>query len=325
VLMLKFITGARIGTIDEYFVSTLNTGDTFFFGGRALKLVKVKGTDVLVRRSGAKKGKIPSWHGGTLPLSVQLSIGLRDVLDDLKHGNYTDAELEKLAPLGEVQARRSAIPGREELLVEYFQDKEGYHLLMYPCEGRGIHEGLANLIAWRIGQFAPMTFTLASNDYGFEMLSDMPIPIEEALGSGLFDTNGLGPDLEASLNATEMASRRFRDIATIAGLIFKGYPGKQKKEKHLQSSSKLFFDVFSQYEPNNLLLTQAYDEVMTFQLEEARLRTALERINGQTILFTQPAKATPFSFSLIVSRLREKISSEKLADRVKRMRLALVR
>jgi len=325
VMMLKYVRGGRIGTIDEYFISSLKTGDTFFFAGRSLKLVKVKGTEALVRKSSAKKGKVPSWQGGTMPLSMQMSTGLRQALDDLKHENYHDAELAKLGPLRDLQMQRSAIPAVDELLIEYFHDREGYHLLMYPAEGRGLHEGLANLITYRISQFAPLSFTVASNDYGFEMLSDMPIPIEEALGSGLFDTNGLGPDLEASLNATEMASRRFRDIAAIAGLIFKGYPGKQKKEKHLQSSSKLFFDVFSQYEPNNLLLTQAYDEVMTFQLEEARLRTALERINGQTILFTQPAKATPFSFSLIVSRLREKISSEKLADRVKRMRLALVR
>ena len=230
-----------------------------------------------------------------------------------------------MQPLRDIQARRSAIPNQEELLIEYFLDREGYHLIMYPCEGRGIHEGLASLFAYRIGQFAPITFTIANNDYGFELLSDQPIPIEEALGSGLFDTGGLQEDLEAGINATEMASRRFRDIAAISGLIFKGYPGKQKKEKHLQSSSKLFFDVFRDYEPDNLLLTQAYDEIMTFQLQEERLRAALERINQQSILFQQPRKATPFSFALIVDRMREKLTSEKLEDRIKRMRLALVR
>jgi len=325
VMMLKYLRGGRIGTIDEYFISSLKIGDTFFFAGRSLKLVKVKGLEALVKKSTAKKGKVPSWHGGTLPLSTQMSTGLRQALDDLKHENYHDAELKKLAPLRDLQAKRSAIPGNDELLIEYFHDREGYHLLMYPADGRGLHEGLATLIAYRISQFAPLSMTIASNDYGFELLSDQEIPIQEALGSGLFESSNLNTDLEASLNANEMASRRFRDIATIAGLIFKGYPGKQKKEKHLQSSSKLFFDVFSQYEPNSLLLNQAYDEVMTFQLQEERLRNALDRINSQTILFQQPVKATPFGFSLIVSRLREKMSSEKLADRIKRMRLSLVK
>ncbi|WP_420458851.1 ligase-associated DNA damage response DEXH box helicase [Neolewinella sp.] len=324
-VMLKYMTGGYIGSIEEYFISSLKPGDTFWFAGRSLKFVKLKGTDALVKRSNAKKGKVPSWRGGRMQLSSQLSEFLRRAMEQLKLEDYHDAELTKLTPLRNIQMRRSAVPATDELLIEYFQDREGYHLVMYPCEGRGIHEGLSSLVAYRIGQFAPLTFTIAMNDYGFELLCDQPIPIEEALGSGLFDATDLTHDLNAGINATEMAKRRFRDIAAIAGLIFKGYPGKQKKEKHLQSGSQLFFDVFTDYEPGNLLLQQAYDEIMTFQLQEARLRDALDRINGQTILFKQPTKATPFSFSLIVDRLRERISSETLQDRVKRMRLALVR
>ncbi len=324
-LMIKYLRGGYIGSIEEYFVSSLKPGDTFWFAGRSLQFVKVKGTEALVRKSNSKKGKVPSWRGGRMQLSSQLSHYLRLAMQELKLEDYHDAELAKLAPLRDTQVRRSAIPASDELLIEYFHDREGYHLVMYPCEGRGIHEGLSSLIAYRIGQFAPLTFTIAMNDYGFELMSDQPIPIEEALGSDLFNLTELTHDLNAGINATEMAKRRFRDIAAIAGLIFKGYPGKQKKEKHLQSGSQLFFEVFTDYEPNNLLLQQAYDEIMTFQLQEARLREALARINGQTILFQTPPKATPFSFSLIVDRLRERISSESLADRIKRMRLALVR
>ena len=325
VLMVKYLRGGYIGTVEEYFISSLKVGDNFWFAGRTLKLVKVKGTEVLVRRSKAKKGKVPTWMGARMQLSNQLSSELREAMHHLKVGNYHDPELAKLAPLGEVQATRSAIPARNELLIEYFQDQEGYHLLMYPSEGRGIHHGLSSLIAYRIGQFTTISFTIAINDYGFELLSDQPIPIEEALGSDLFSITDLSQDINAGINATDMAGRRFRDIASIAGLLFKGYPGKQKKEKHLQSSSRLFFDVFTQYDPQNLLLSQAYDEVMTFQLQEARLRAALERINQQEIVFRAPAKATPFSFALLVDRWREKMSSERLEDRIKRMRLALVR
>ncbi|MEL7159904.1 MAG: helicase-related protein, partial [Bacteroidota bacterium] len=325
VLMVKYLRGAYIGTVEEYFISSLKVGDVFWFAGRTLKLVKVKGTEVLVRRSKAKKGKVPTWMGARMQLSSQLSSELREAMDHLKRGDLRDPELAKLAPLGEVQAQRSEIPGNDELLIEYFMDGEGYHLLMYPCEGRGIHHGLSSLIAYRIGQFATITFTIAINDYGFELLSDQPIPIEEALGSDLFGVAELSHDINAGINATDMASRRFRDIAAIAGLIFKGYPGKQKKEKHLQSNSRLFFEVFTQYDPQNLLLTQAYDEVMTFQLQEARLREALDRINAQTIVYRTPEKATPFSFALLVDRWREKMSSERLEDRIKRMRLALVR
>jgi ATP-dependent Lhr-like helicase len=176
------------------------------------------------------------------------------------------------------------------------------------------------LMAYRISKIKPITFSIAMNDYGFELLSDQAIPVEEALEENLLGVENLLQDIQASINATEMARRKFRDIATIAGLIFKGFPGQPIKERHLQSSTQLFFDVFNDYEAHNLLLRQAYEEVMDFQLEEARLRKALDRINHQKIVLTKPEKPTPFAFPIMVDRLsREKLTSEKLEDQVKRM------
>src|SRR5687768_4287209 len=156
------------------------------------------------------------------------------------------------------------------------------------------------------------------NDYGFELLSDQPIPIEEAIETNILGSDNLMNDIQASINSTEMARRKFRDIAAISGLVFKGYPGKPVKDKHLQSSSQLFFNVFNDYEAHNLLLRQAYEEVMDFQLEEARLRRALERIASQKITITHPEKPTPFAFPIMVDRLREKLTSEKLEDRIRK-------
>ena len=207
--------------------------------------------------------------------------------------------------------------------MEYFNDKEGWHLLCYPFEGRAVHEGLSALMAWRLSRIQPITFSIAVNDYGFELLSDMPIPVEEALQGGLFSTENLSADIQAGLNGVEMARRRFRDIAAIAGLVFKGFPGRQKKDRHLQAGSQLFFSTFMDYEPGNLLLRQAFEEVLAFQLEEDRLRIALHRIAGSTIFLEKPTKATPFAFPIIVDRLRERLSSEKLEDRIARMKLKL--
>jgi ATP-dependent Lhr-like helicase len=119
-----------------------------------------------------------------------------------------------------------------------------------------------------------------------------------------------------------MASRKFRDIASISGLIFKGFPGRYQKDKDLQNSSHLLFEVFSNYDTQNLLLRQAYDEVQDFQLEFARLRQALKRIQGQKILICEPGRPTPLSFPIMVDRLREKMSNEKLEDRIRKMTLA---
>ena len=236
-----------------------------------------------------------------------------------------EPELAKLGPLFRIQMERSIIPSQDELLIEYFKSREGYHLVFYPFEGHLVHEGLGSLFAYRIAQLTPISFTIAKNDYGFELLSETEIPIERALEEGLFSTKHLARDVQASINEAELAKRVFRDIASISGLIFKGFPGNQKKDRHLQASSQLFFDVFSDYDSDNLLLVQAYDEVMTFQLEEARLRQTFQRINQQKIVLTRPAKATPFSFPIIVDRLRGKLSSEKLEDRIARMKVQLVK
>lgn len=258
-----------------------------------------------------------------MPLSSQLSEMIRNKIDEVVKGTARDPEMIFLKPLFELQKLRSHLPGKKEFLIEYVETTEGFHVLMYPFEGRFVHEGMAALVAHRIAQIQPITFSIAMNDYGFELLSDQPIPIEEAIETNVLGSDDLMHDIQASINATEMARRKFRDIAAISGLVFKGYPGKPVKDRHLQSSSQLFFNVFHDYEAHNLLLRQAYEEVMDFQLEEARLRKALERISQQKIILARSDKPTPFAFPIMVDRMREKLSSEKIEDRIRKMALQL--
>ena len=320
-LFVRFVSGKYLGTIEEYFISRLNPGDVFWFAGRNLELVRIKEMEAQVRKSNKKSGAVPSWQGGRMPLSSQMSEMIRVKLDEVVRGVEKDDELIFLRPLFQLQKDRSHLPAKDEFLIEYFKSTEGYHVLMYPFEGRFVHEGIAALMAYRIAQIQPITFSIAMNDYGFELLSDQPIPIEEAVETNVLGVEDLLKDIQASINSTEMARRKFRDIAAISGLVFKGYPGKPVKDRHLQSSSQLFFNVFHDYEAHNLLLQQAFEEVMDFQLEEARLRRALERIAHQKIIITRPAMPTPFAFPIMVDRMREKLTSEKLEDRIKRMAL----
>lgn len=320
-LYVKFVTGKYLGTIEESFISRLNPGDVFWFAGKSLELVRIKEMEVHVRKSNRAKGLVPSWQGGRMPLSSQMSAMIRLKIDEVVRGVEYDEEMKFLRPLFQLQKHRSHLPASDEFLIEYFESTEGYHVILYPFEGRFVHEGMAALMAHRIAQIRPITFSIAMNDYGFELLSDQPIPIEEAVETNMLGVGKLMSDIQASINSTEMARRKFRDIAAISGLVFKGYPGKPVKDRHLQSSSQLFFNVFHDYEAHNLLLRQAYEEVMDFQLEEARLRNALERINHQKIIITYPDKPTPFAFPIIVDRLREKLTSEKLEDRIKKMAL----
>ncbi len=318
-LQVKYLSGKHLGTIEEYFISRLAPGDTFWFAGRVLELVRIKDMEAHVRKSTRKSGRVPSWMGGRMPLSSQLGAHIREKLNEVANEKIVDAELQFLAPLFALQNQRSHLPASDDFLIEQFTTSEGYHLLMYPFEGRFVHEGMAALIAWRLARLRPLTFSLAMNDYGFELLSDKEIPLEEALEMHLFDTTNLLQDIQASMNAGEMARRKFRDIAAIAGLMFKGFPGRPVRDRHLQATAGLFFQVFQEYEAHNLLFRQAYEEVMDFQLEEQRLRQALQRINRQKIILKRPEKPTPFAFPVMVDRLRELLTTEQLKDRIWRM------
>jgi len=318
-MKVKWISGGYVGVIEEWFISKLKPGDVFSLAGRNLELVSIKDMTVQVRKSNAKKSIIPSWMGGRMPLSANLGALLRKKLTDASKDNTTDLILQKLQPIFALQQSISAIPDKDELLIELIHTKDGYHLFCHTFEGRLVNEAMAAVLAWRISGKHPITFSFAMNDYSFELLSDQPIPIDGENVYELFSAENLTQDIQRSVNATEMAKRKFRDIAVIGGLVFQGMPGEQKKARHLQSSASLLFNVFMEYDAANILLRQAFQEVMDSQMEEMRLREMLRRIANSRIIITHPDKLTPFSFPVKVDSMRESMSSEKLEDRIRKM------
>jgi len=319
-IKVKFLGGKNIGTVEESFIGRLHPGDVFGLAGLNLELIKMELMTAYVRKSPNKKGMIPSWGGGRLPLSAQLGDVLREKIYEASE-NSEHIEIRTLMPLFELQKERSIVPKADEFLIEKFTSDEGVHVLCYPFEGRFVHEGMAVLLAHRLAHIGKFSFSIAMNDYGFELLSDQDIPIELAIDSDIFSTEHLLNDIQTSINSNEMARRKFRDIATIAGLVFTGFPGAGKADRHLQSSSQLFFEVFTEQEPNHLLLRQAFEEVFEFQLEQTRMRRALERIQTQRIILKYPEKPTPFAYPIMSERIRDSYSNESLDDRVKKMTL----
>ena len=327
-LKVKLMNGKFIGVIEEWFISRLEPGTVFTIAGRNVELIAINEMNILVKQSSSKKSIVPSWNGGRMSLTANLGKVLRETFNKAESiitaKKRHEPELNALASLFQLQKQLSHIPLENELLIEQIEDKDGFHLLVYPFEGRQVHEAMSAIIAYRIGKIIPITFSIAMNDYGFELLSDQAIPVNDNNVFELFTTENLLNDIHKSVNSAEMAKRKFRDIAVIGGLIFQGYPGEQKKARHLQSSASLLFKVFSEYESNNLLLRQAYQEVMDQQMEEVRLRNALQRIHQNKIIITFPEKLTPLSFPIIVDGLnRNNLSSEKIEDRIKRMQQQL--
>ena len=320
-LKVRYQKGGYLGTVEEWFVAKLKPGDVFTFSGRNLELIRMHNMEVIVRKSKSKKSRIPSWMGGRMSFSAHLSDLLKKALFDQR--NQDTPEFKALAPVFYQQQRESVIPQPHQFLIERFQTREGYHTVFYPFEGYAIHEAMASLMAYRISLLSPITFSMSFNDYGFELLSDQPFAKDDFLDNNLLTLNHLNEDLEKSINVSEMARRRFRDIAVISGLVFQGFPSKPIKAKHLQSGSQLFYDVFKDYEPDNLLYQQALEETFDHGMERGRMTQVFENIASQEIVWRDCSQPTPFSFPLITDRIRSKLSSESVEDRIKKMYLQL--
>ncbi|GGE63543.1 ligase-associated DNA damage response DEXH box helicase [Massilia psychrophila] len=324
-VQVKYMTGGRIGSVEESFVGRLKAGDHFLFGGKILEFVRLHEMTAFVKRATGKRGAVSRWQGTKMPMSSELAHAALDQLRLAAEGRFIGPEMEALRPLIEIQQRWSALPTTDTLVVENMKSREGHHLFVYPFAGRSVHMGLASLFAWRIGQQQPITFSIAINDYGFELLSFEPVDwttiFTGATGRdvALLGTERLLEDVLESLNATQLSQQRFREVARIAGLVFQGYPGQPKSARQVQASSSLFFEVFRKHDAGNLLLTQAQREVLEQELELTRLRDTLGELHGRAIAYRDVRRATPFGFALMVERFREKVSTEKLSDRVARM------
>ncbi|MBK5005831.1 ligase-associated DNA damage response DEXH box helicase [Pseudomonas sp. S32] len=310
--------GKGLGSVEEAFIARLRPGDTFVFAGRVLELVRVENMTAYVRRSTARKAAVARWNGGRMPLSSELADALVQQLDAAAHGRYDGPEMRAVRPLLALQAHWSSLPTCTTLLAETFKSRQGWHLFMYPFAGRMANMGLANLIAWRVSREQPLSVSIAVNDYGFELLSPGQVDWATYLPRALSPEHLLD-DVLASLNAGEMALRRFREIAQISGLVFGGYPAAQKSMRQIQASSGLFYEVFRKHDAGNLLLGQARDEVLNEELEIERLHRQLLKMAGLKLDLQVLERTGPLAFALLVEGMRETLSTEKLADRIARM------
>jgi ATP-dependent Lhr-like helicase len=318
-MTVRYLRGRALGTVEESFVARLRPGDRFVFAGTPLEFVRLRDLTAWVRKAPSPKGAIPRWAGARMPLSTELAAAVRQKLEEARTGRCAGPEMQAVAPVLEQQALISRIPALDELLVERFRSREGHHLFVYPFEGRLVHEGLSALFAYRMAQLRPISFSFASNDYGFELLAPEQAPFEEAVDAGLLSGTHLLHDVLASLNAAELARRQFREIARVAGLVFTGYPGRDKTLKQVQASASLLYDVFTRYDPDNLLVHQAQREVLERQLEQTRLGHCMARLAASRLTVVELERPSPLAFPILVDRNREQVSSEKAADRVKRM------
>jgi ATP-dependent helicase Lhr and Lhr-like helicase len=320
-IQVKYQSGSKIGNMEEGFIARLRRGDHFYFAGRLLEFVRVQDMVAYVKKpeSRRKNGTVPVWSGSKMPLSTELGQAVLEMMQRAAQGDFVEPELRAARPMLQTQALLSRLPTPQTLLVEEYRSREGHHLFVHPFAGRHVHLGLASLIAWRLARSQPNTFSLSVNDYGFEILGAQPIELAPLHSREVLRTEGLLQDVLASLNSSELALRRFREIARVAGLVFTGYPGAPKSTRQVQASSSLFYEVFRKYDSGNLLLAQAEREVLAQELDLARLSATLDSMAVRQLDFVTLRHPSPLSLPLMVERFREQLSTEQLSARLDRI------
>lgn len=319
-MSVAFQGGKRLGSTEESFIARLKPGDTFQFAGRHLELVRTRDMTAYVRKATRRSRAVPRWWGTQMPLTTELADSVQETLHLWEQGETTSPELEALTDTLHLQKTWSLLPGPDDFLIEYIHTEEGYSLFCFPFAGRLAHEGLAMVIALRLAATAPLTFTLQINDYGFELQSPTEFPITLKTLKAVFTPDNLLDDILGSINSSEIAKRRFRDIARIAGLVFDGYPGKSKTAKQVQASSSLIFDVLENYDKDNLLLDQSRREVLEQQLEYSRLLETLTGLKKRRWHLKKPERLTPLSFPLWAESLNSQtMGSQSMQQRIQAM------
>jgi ATP-dependent Lhr-like helicase len=320
VLSVVLTSGKKLGTIEESYLGKLLPGDSFIFAGRGLELVGIRDMTARCRPTKKMQGTVPSWNGGRFPLSTSLSEGVRKRLEQAVRGEFVDDEMKALAPVLQLQSHWSAVPTRDELLVERVHSREGTHHFVYAFLGRLVHEGLGGVLGYRIKNLRDLPVTATFTDYGIELLT----PEDPQLGPNdwleLLSPQNVLDDLLLCLNAGELTKRQFREVARVAGLVMATSPGAPRSVRQLQASTELFYEVFKEFDPDNLLLKQAQREVLEQQLEIGRLTAALETLSRQKLKVVPTPRFTPMAFPIWAQRIgSQTVRVEEAGERIERM------
>jgi ATP-dependent helicase Lhr and Lhr-like helicase len=317
--------GGRLGVVEESFVAWLKPGERFWFSGKLLELVRLRDQTAFVRPARGGRATVPRWGGGRMPLSSTLADAMVELMGEAARGRFEGPEMRAARPLLELQARWSALPTPRILLAETLKTRDGWHLFVYPFAGRNVHLGLASLMAWRAGQSAPGVFSLAVNEYGLEILSATARDFAAELPALLSPRpiEALQAETLASLNASELTRKRFREIARISGLTPAAHPQARRTARQLQASASLFYDVFRKYDPGHALIRQAEREALEAELNVGQIAATLARVAERTLVVKPLQRCSPLAFPLMVEGFREKLSNEAFAARVERMAAAL--
>lgn len=289
-LAIRFANGRSLGTVEESFAAQLAPGDSFFFAGTALELVRQTEAELVVRAS-RKPARIPSWGGTRMALTTHLADRVRAFLAAPEAWHRFPADVREWL---EAQQRRSALPRADQLLVETFPHEGLHYLVVHSFEGWNAHQSLAMLLTRRMEEQGLQPVGFVANDYGLAASSLQPVVDPRPL----FSADLLTHEFVAWVEESSLLRRAFRDVAVIAGLIERVQPGNRKTGRQVRFSTDLIFDVLRRYEPDHLLIKAAWADARARMTDAGRLGALLDRA-AATLLHRALDRISPLAVPLM--------------------------
>ncbi|QPQ54582.1 ligase-associated DNA damage response DEXH box helicase [Allosphingosinicella flava] len=304
-LDVKFRNGRKLGTVEDYFASTLSPGDTFFFSGLVLEVEKIDGTDLFVRAT-AKSARIPTYVGARMAMTTNLADRVRHFLHDrAQWPRFPDDVRDWL----HAQERRSTLPAPDQLLVETFPHEGRHYMVIYSFEGWNAHQSLGMLITRRMETMGLKPLGFVSNDYALACYGLEPI----ADPAALLSSDILEHEFVDWVQGSNLLKRAFREVAVIGGLVERHHPGKKKSGKQVTFSTDLIYDVLRRYEPDHLLLRAAWEDAKQRMTDVGRLARLLDRA-ADTMLHVELERVSPMAVPVLVIVGRERTATGTVDD-----------
>lgn len=295
-----------LGRIEESFILNLSPGDTFLFGGHVLEYVGLQNATVMVRPSKQSQAAVPTYAGGRMPLSTQLSQALRTLLADRKRWKVFPTQIQQWL---QKQAIDSWVPSASETLIETFPWKRRHYVVIHSFAGWNANQTLGFLVTRNMQKLGLRPLGFSMNDYSLAIWALKPVEDPTALlESDFFDAG-----LDDWMKDTSLIRRLFRDAAVISGLTERKLPGKAKTGKQVLFSTDLIFDVLLKYEPNHVLLRSVREDARHSLIESGRVKTFLDEARGHWV-HRSLETISPLSLPIVLQIGRESLLHGEATD-----------
>ncbi|ERG92910.1 MAG: Lhr-like helicase [Haloquadratum walsbyi J07HQW1] len=309
----------QVGTLDEDYLDTLETGDVFVLGGDRFEYRYRRGSKVYVDRT-SERPTVPSWFSERLPLSYDLGREIAsfqgEVINRLEADGVTatrqwldefpiDANSARAITRIYDQQRQytgaTSVSTDDRLVVEEELDRDSYRRRFYihSTYGRRFNDGLSRLLAYHCAQQTNANVKIAVADNGFTLV--MPLNRKVDVGAVLesIEPAAVRSDLRSALDGTDLLKRYFRINATRSLMILKRYKGYEKSAAQQQVSSEMLLS-FAEELDSFAVIDETYREILEDKLNVDAIEDALRNIQDDELIVetVQVDSPSPRAFGL---------------------------